>query len=84
MGKNKGLNFKTYEEAADWFDNHDMADFEDQLKPVDFSFDLRKNRNWVELDTEIAKRLRLLAREKHISTHALVNKLLKEKIGNLK
>lgn len=84
MGKNKDLNFKTYNEAADWFDNHDMADFEDQLKPVDFSFDLRKNRNWVELDTEIAKRLRLLAREKHISTHTLVNELLKEKIGNLK
>jgi hypothetical protein len=39
MGKVKGLNLKTYEEAADWFDTHDMADYEDQMQPVDFSFD---------------------------------------------
>jgi hypothetical protein len=47
MEKNKSKHFNTYEEAAEWFNSHDMADFEDQLKPVDFKFDLRKNRDWV-------------------------------------
>ena len=41
MGKDKKLSFETYEEAADWFDRHDMTDYEDQMKPVDFHFDLR-------------------------------------------
>ena len=41
MEKNKSKHFNTYEEAAEWFNGHDMADFEDQLKPVDFKFDLR-------------------------------------------
>ena len=36
MGKNKSKHFNTYEEAAEWFNSHDMADLEDQLKPVDF------------------------------------------------
>jgi len=45
--KNKNKHFSTYEEAAEWFNSHDMADFEDQLKPVDFKFDLRKNRDCV-------------------------------------
>ena len=31
--------FQTYEEASEWFDTHDMADYEKQLKPVDFHFD---------------------------------------------
>ena len=31
MGKNKSKHFNTYEEAAEWFNSHDMADFEDQL-----------------------------------------------------
>ena len=31
MEKNKSKHFSTYEEAAEWFNNHDMADFEDQL-----------------------------------------------------
>ena len=48
MGEDKTLHFKTYEEAAEWFDTHDMSDYEDKLRPVDFHFDLRKNREWVE------------------------------------
>ena len=38
MKNNKLLHFETYEKAAEWFDSHDMADFEDQLRPVDFHF----------------------------------------------
>ncbi len=80
-GKNR--NFLTYEEAAEWFDTHDMADYENQLTPVDVEFDLRENRNWVELDGEIAKYLRELAKAQHVSTRILVNEFLKEKLSSL-
>jgi hypothetical protein len=83
MEKDKTLHFETYEEAAEWFDTHDMADYEDQLTPVDVEFDLRKNGNWVELDGEIAKYLRELAKEQHVSTRTLVNEFLKEKLSSL-
>ena len=84
MGKNKGKHFSTYEAAAEWFNNHDMTDFEDQLKPVDFKFDLRKNRDWVELEREIAVHLRKLAIEKKIPTRILVNQMLKESLRELR
>ncbi len=42
MGKDKIPHFKTYEEAAGWFSTHGMADYEAQMKPVDFHFDLRE------------------------------------------
>jgi hypothetical protein len=33
MQNSRTLHFETYEEAAEWFDTHDMADYEDQLSP---------------------------------------------------
>jgi len=83
MEKDKRLNFKTYEEAAAWFDTHDMADYVDLMQPVDFSFDLRKNRDWVELEKDIARNVRELAKKQRIPTRKLVNKLLKEGLETL-
>jgi hypothetical protein len=79
----KNYNFKTYEDAGEWFDTHDMADYEDYLKPAEFDFDLRKNRNWFELDQKIGKTVRRLAKKQNISSRSLVNKLLKEKLETL-
>ena len=84
MIKNKSKHFSTYEEAAEWFNSHDMADYEDQLEPVDFKFDLRKNRDWVELERELAVHLRKIAIEKRIPTRILVNQMLKERLRELR
>ena len=84
MAKNKNMRFNTYEESAEWFNSHDMADFEDQLKPVDFKFDLRKNRDWVKLEREIAVNLRKIAIEKKRPTRILVNQMLKERLRELR
>jgi hypothetical protein len=82
MAKDKNLHFNTYEDAAEWFDTHDMSDYKDEMIPVDFQFDLRRNREWVELERDIAKGVRKLAREQHIPTRKLVNELLKERLEN--
>ena len=51
-----------------------MADYENSMQPVDFSFDLRKNRDWVELENDIAKNVRELARKQRIpSRNCLMN-----------
>jgi hypothetical protein len=80
MDKNRNLNFETYEEAAEWFDESDMVDYEYQMRSVDFHFDLRKNRDWVELEHEIAKCVRELAKKQNIPTRKLVNEWLKERL----
>ena len=53
------------------------------LRPVDFHFDLRKNREWVELEREIAKSVRNLAKKQNIPTRKLVNELLRERLEHL-
>jgi len=83
MGKNKGLGFETYQEAGEWFDTHDMADYEYLMQPVDFNFDLRKNRDWVELENDIARNVRELAKRQNIPTRKLVNELLREGLASL-
>jgi hypothetical protein len=83
MGKAKTFHFKTYEEAGEWFDTHDMSDYEDKLRPVEFHFDLRKNREWVELEREIARSVRNLAKKQNIPIRKLVNELLRERLEHL-
>ena len=83
MAKDRKLDFGTYEEAAEWFDTHDMADYEHLMQPVDFSFDLRKNRDWVELENDIARNVRELAKRQKVPTRRLVNELLRERLGSL-
>ncbi|MFH1931647.1 MAG: CopG family antitoxin [Pseudomonadota bacterium] len=83
MGKDRKLDLGTYEEAAEWFDTHDMADYEDLMQPIQFSFDLRKNRDWVELENDIARNVRELAKRQKIPTSRLVNELLREKLASL-
>ena len=83
MATDKILHFETYEEAAEWFDTHDMADYEDRLIPVNLDFDLTGSHDWVELDKEIVKYLRDLAQKQHVSTRTLVNEFLREKIESL-
>lgn len=83
MEKDEKLQFGTYEEAGEWFDTHDMCDYEDQVEPVNFHFDLRRNRDWIELERGIAKNVRELARQQKIPTRKLVNELLKERLESL-
>ncbi len=83
MTKDKHLHFETYEEADEWFDSHDMADYEDQLIPVHIDFDVKGSHDWVEIDKEIARHVRELAQKQHVSTRTLVNEFLREKIESL-
>jgi len=60
-----------------------MTNYEDQMQPVDFHFDLRKNRDRAELEREIARNVRKLAKKQRIPTRRLVNELLKEGLETL-
>jgi len=81
MRKTSNLSFDTYEAAAEWFDTSDMADYEQRLLPVEFHFDLRKDRHWVELEHTLAQQVRAAARRKGISTRALVNQWLSQMLS---
>jgi hypothetical protein len=82
MPVDKRLNFQTYEEAGEWFDRQDLSEHEKLLQPVSVQFDLQKSRNWVELEKDIARNIREIARKHKIPTRRLVNELLREGLAS--
>jgi len=70
--------FASLEEAADFWDTHDSADYDEYFVDVDFDVDLKK-RSLV-VDVKLYEEVRAIAKKKRIPTEKLVNRWLKEKL----
>ncbi|MFC1719470.1 CopG family antitoxin [Candidatus Poribacteria bacterium] len=71
----------TVEEAAEFWEEHSFLDYDD-IEEVHFSVDLRGNRSYVHLKEDLAKQIRVIARQKGTSSRVLVNQWLKEKVDD--
>ena len=47
--------FKTYEEAADFWDTHDSTDYLDNLEEIEVEVDVQKRHYLLEVDLKIAE-----------------------------
>ena len=72
--------FATPEEAAEFWDTHDLADYWDLTEEVDFEVNLQRRRYLVSLDPDLAKRLTAEAHVRGLSTETLVNLWLSDKL----
>ncbi len=72
--------FKSLPEAAEFWDTHSIADYEEQFKEVRFDVNIKSSRVLIALEKEISKGVTKVAREKGISSETLVNLWLKEKL----
>ena len=73
----------TYEEEANWWDAHSLADFWDELEDVDIVFELKKPRDEtliVRLQKEFKERLEKVARSKGLNVSTLARMWLAEKL----
>ena len=74
----------TYQEEARWWDSHDLADFEDELKDVNIVFELNKPRDEtlvLRLQKQVKERLEKIARSKGLNVSSLARMWLMEKMG---
>ncbi len=74
--------FSSREEEAEWFDTHDMADYQDQFKTVRarFARNLTEALN-VRLDKATLASLREIARARGIGPTTLVRMWILERLG---
>jgi len=79
MKKNK-LKSMTVVEASDYFDEHDIFEFEDIREVTDIKFKLQKKK-YIGVNMELFKKIRSKAKKLHISEDTLIQKWLKEKVG---
>ncbi|HEX8097433.1 MAG TPA: CopG family antitoxin [Pyrinomonadaceae bacterium] len=72
--------FKSYEEAAEFWDTHDTTDYLDSFETVAVEAGLKRRRYEVEIDEELMKALSERAQERGVAVSELVTEMLREKI----
>jgi predicted HicB family RNase H-like nuclease len=72
--------FKSIEEAAEFWDSHDLADYWDLTQEARFEVDIQRRVFLTAIEPTLAKKLTVLAHQQGISTETLINVWLTEKI----
>ena len=72
--------FASYEEAAEFWDTHDTADYPEEFVTVHIETELRQRHYEVELDEDVVITLRRLATKKGIAVRELASELLRDRL----
>lgn len=71
--------FNSLEEAAEFWDTHDSADYDEYFKDVEFEIDLKPRTHLVAIEGSLYDKVRAIAKKKRVATDKLVNRWLEEK-----
>lgn len=71
----------TISEAGDFFDEHDIFEFEDVVEVKDIKFKLKKKKKYVGLDMKLFEKIRSKAKKLHVSEDMLIQEWLMKKVG---
>jgi len=72
---------KTYEQMAEFWDIHSLADYWDQTEPAEFEVAAGpRHHSLVAVDSELLARVQRLASSRGIDTRSLVNLLLDQRL----
>ena len=74
--------FNSLEEAAEFWDTHDSADYEDYMRDIEYEVSIKRRVYLVALNDELYDKVRVIAQEKGIPAEVLVNQWVQEKYDN--
>ncbi len=72
--------FKSYEEAAEFWDTHSITDYEEFLEPVHLDVDIQRRHFEIEVDEESFLALRETAQKERKPVKQLASEILKQKL----
>ena len=72
--------FASIEEAAEFWDNHSTADYDDLMRDVHFDVDIKRRTFLVPVDGSIAREITAIAKREGLGLETLVNLWLQEKL----
>ena len=75
--------FDSIAEAADFWDTHDSADYEDFMTEVDFDVNIKRRIFLVPVYDTVFGALREKARSQGLSTETMINLLLQQHAGQM-
>jgi hypothetical protein len=74
--------FTSLDELVEFFDTHDMGDYEEALPEAHLEVDLQRKTHLVAIDEELNNRLTEIAEQERTPAESLINSWLKEKISH--
>jgi hypothetical protein len=72
--------FESIEEAGNFWDVHDLADYWDQTSETDLEFNLKRRHYFIGVAPGIAQQLQCVSEAEGISSETMVNLWLQEKL----
>lgn len=72
--------FASIEEAAEFWDSHSTADYDDLMHDVYFDVDIKRQTFLVPLEEKLAKEIIEIAKQEGLGLETLVNLWLREKL----
>lgn len=73
--------FRNLDEAAEFWDTHDSADYEEHMREVECEVDIQRRVHLVSLDTDLYLRVNAIAQTRGVLAETLVNLWVQEKAG---
>lgn len=70
----------SYAEIGEFWDTHDLADYWDQTKSVEFEVDLQSEITLFALDSHLSSRIRQMAARRGVLPETLLNLWVQEKL----
>ncbi len=72
--------FESYEEAAEFWDNHDTTDYESEFETVEAEVKLKRRRFEIEIDADLMPVLTEQAHKQGVKVKNVVSDILREKL----
>ncbi|UBF26937.1 BrnA antitoxin family protein [Kovacikia minuta CCNUW1] len=72
--------FNSHQEVVEFFDTHDMGEYESELPEAFFDIDLKRNQYLVSVDGYLMGKILEVAKERQVSVEVLLDSWLKEKL----
>ena len=67
-------------ELVDFFETHDLGDYWEQMPEADFEIKIKRRKHLIALEEDVVTKVTKLAKAKKVSSEALINTWLKEKL----
>lgn len=75
--------FASIEEAAEFWDSHSTADYDDLMRDVHFKVDIQRRTFLVPIEGRVAKEMTEIAEQEGLGLETLVNLWLREKLTEI-
>lgn len=82
MGRSKSSISKarSYREIGEFWDTHDLSEYGDQIKPVEFEIDIQSEATYYPIEARLSEKIGAIAKKRGVSPETLLNLWLQEKV----